>query len=79
MAMVVVGTGRYPGLDRMVEFLSGVHDAPIKPLSYDVFQIGEYHEILARELTEPAITPKHLSKSRAIEELCSREEKNGTR
>jgi len=77
MATAVVGTASYPGLDRMVDFLSGVHDVPIKLVSYDVFQIGDHHKILVRELTEPETAPKEIGKSRTVEELSARAEKNG--
>ena len=77
VVMYVVGTGSYPGLERMIDFLGGVHGVPITLVSYEVFQIGHQHKILVRELTEPEIEPTTVKKSRTVEELCSRAEKHG--
>ena len=77
IVMYVVGTGSYPGLERMIDFLSGVHEVPITLVSYDVFQIGDRHKILVRELTEPEITPPDKRPMRTVQELCARAEKRG--
>lgn len=75
--MYVVGTGGYPGLERMVEFLSSVHEVPITFVSYEVFQIGDGHKILVRELTEPETALPGPKRSRTVEELRVRAEENG--
>lgn len=75
--MYVVGTGSYPGLERMVDFLSGVHDLPITVVSYEVFQVGDQQKILVRELTEPETKEADITTSRTVEELCARAEGNG--
>jgi len=75
--MYVVGTGSYPGLERMVDFLAGVHDVPITLVSYEVFQIGDRHKILVRELTEPETASTERRRMRTVEELCARAEQNG--
>jgi hypothetical protein len=75
--MYMVGTGSYPNLERMIGFLSGVHDVPITLVSYEVFQIGDRHKILVRELTEPEAAPSDRRPSRTVDELCAQAEKNG--
>lgn len=75
--MYVVGTGSYPGLERMVDFLSGVHDVPITLVSYEVFQIGDQQKILVRELTKPETMSGEPPTSRTVEQLCARAEQNG--
>lgn len=77
VAMYVVGTGSSPGLDRMIDFLSGTYDLPITLVSYEVFQIGHEHKILVRELTEPEMITRDTRKTRSIEKICSRARSNG--
>lgn len=52
VAIVVVGTGRDPSLDRLVEFLGGDHSLPIRVVSFEVFDGGDGRELLIREVTE---------------------------
>jgi hypothetical protein len=73
----VVGTGSSPGLNRMVDYLSGVHDLPITLVSYQVFQIDGGHKVLVRELTEPEETVREVSKARSAEEIRSQADENG--
>ncbi len=76
----VVGTGRAPGLERMVDYLSGTYDVPISVVSYQVYETSEGQKTLVRELTEPETTPlvpapKQLA---TVEEICSRADQYGT-
>lgn len=76
----VVGTGRAPGLERMVDYLSGTFDVPISVVSYQVYETSEVEKILVRELTEPETSPpipvpKQLA---TVEEICSRADQYGT-
>jgi len=75
--MYVVGTGISHGLDRMVDFLSGTYKVPITLVSYEVFQIGDGHKILVRELAEPETIIHDPPPIQPVEEICSRAQKNG--
>jgi Holliday junction resolvase-like predicted endonuclease len=57
LVLVVVGTGKAPGLDRMVDFLLERYGMPISLVSFDVFELADGQRILARELTEPETDP----------------------
>lgn len=50
--MTVVGTGREPGLERIVNYLADVYDVPITIISYEVFSIASGEQIMVRELSE---------------------------
>lgn len=68
VVMYAVGTGKDPGLDRIVEFLSGFQ-VPINVVSYQVFQLAAGQHILVRELTEAEAVPP--SKARiTVEQVC---------
>lgn len=76
----VVGTGRAPGLERMVDYLSGTFDVPISVVSYQVYETSEGQKILIRELTEPETRPptpepKPLT---TVEQICSKADQHGT-
>jgi hypothetical protein len=77
VVMYVVGTGSYASLDRMINFLAGVHSVPMKLVSYEVFEIGDRHKILVRELTEPEISTPDKRPTGTVEELCTSAEKHG--
>jgi hypothetical protein len=71
----LVGTGTSPRLERMVDFLAGTYDVPITLVSYDVFQIGDGHKVLVRELSEPETSGRETHRS--VEDLCARARQNG--
>jgi Holliday junction resolvase-like predicted endonuclease len=71
----LVGTGTSPRLERMVDFLAGTYDVPITLVSYDVFQIGDGHKVLVRELSEPETTGRETRRS--VAELCALVRQNG--
>ncbi|MBN1954815.1 MAG: DUF91 domain-containing protein [Anaerolineae bacterium] len=52
VVMYVVGTGRAPGLERMIDYLSRAHGVPVVLVSYEVFETAEGQRILVRELTD---------------------------
>ena len=55
LLLFVVGTGKAPGLERMVAYLSDKFQMPISLIAYDVFELKDGQRILAREMTEPNI------------------------
>lgn len=74
----IVGTGRQPGLERMVDFLAGFQ-MPISVASFDVFNVGENEQILVRELTDAELElpeRKIISKA-SLEGLIALADQNG--
>lgn len=69
VTMYLVGTGKDPSLDRMVEYLSAF-EVPINVVSYDVFQLEGGQQVLVRELTEAEAKPP--SRARVSVEQISR-------
>ena len=75
VVMYAAGTGKDPGLDRMVEFLSGF-EVPITVVSYDVFQTEGGQHILVREVTEADAMPS--TKPRVtVEQICREADREG--
>jgi Holliday junction resolvase-like predicted endonuclease len=60
--IMVVGTGRDPGLQRMVDFLSKRGNIEITVVSFGVFEAVGGQHVLVRELTESAETPAEQEK-----------------
>lgn len=60
---VVVGTGRAPGLERVVSFLVNKHKIPISVVLFDVFKLDEGRLLLAREVTEQDASPTPVGAS----------------
>ncbi len=52
VVLFLVGTGRAPGLERVVRFLAGKHDVPISLVAFDTFALPDGRRLLAREVTE---------------------------
>lgn len=52
LVMIVVGTGRTPGLDRITQFLSSRYGTPFNVVTFEVFALDDQQKILAREITE---------------------------
>ena len=77
VVIYVVGTGSSSRFDRIVDYLSGTYEVPITLVSYDVFQIGEGHKILVRELTEPETSLSVKPKTRSVEAIAVRAAENG--
>ena len=79
--MMVVGKGREPGLDRMVELLASGYQVPISVVSYEVFELGTGERIILRELTdvelEPLGKPRPKQKAPSLENLCLNADKYG--
>ena len=74
--MFVVGTGRNPGIERMVDYLSGQFDVPINVVSYEVFDIEGGHPVLVRELTESEAKPPGRP-TLTVPEICARADRAG--
>jgi len=74
--MFVVGTGRHPGIERMVDYLSGQFDVPINVVSYEVFEIKGGDPILVRELTEAEAKPPSRP-TLTLPEICARADQAG--
>lgn len=56
--LMVVGTGKVPGLDRMAEYLSTTYELPISVITFNVFKSDLGNDVLARELYEPEASPR---------------------
>jgi hypothetical protein len=79
LRVFLVGTGHDRGLDRLVDFLSGVHGISISVVSYEVYQLADGQRVLVRELAESE-TARVETIERALptpEELCARAEDAG--
>ncbi|HEX3037265.1 MAG TPA: hypothetical protein VHT73_19445, partial [Thermodesulfobacteriota bacterium] len=77
--LFVVGTGRTPGLERMVSYLSERFKVPISVVLYEVFELPDGQQILVRRLTEYDFskTFRIQSQSTSIEEVCKLAEDQG--
>jgi len=53
IAVVVVGVGAEPGLDRMIDFLGSRFDFPIRAVTFEVFALPSGERVLIREEREP--------------------------
>lgn len=74
-----VGTGRAPGLERMVNYLSARYDLPISIVSYEVFASDNERRILVRELTgnedSAGLSSRRVSTN--LDSLCDTADRNG--
>ena len=76
---IIVGVGTQPGLERMVEYLTGTFGVPIAVVVYDVFEVDAGRRILVRELTQDedvSATPRGWQ-PRTVEVLCRLADRNG--
>jgi hypothetical protein len=71
MSLFVVGTGRDPGLERMISFLCDEYKLPITVVSFQVFESPTGARLLARELSEPDVA-RHaqITQRRSVEDIC---------
>jgi hypothetical protein len=53
VAVIVVGVGAEPGLERMIDFLGSRYSVPIRAVTFDVFSLDDGSRILVREETAP--------------------------
>lgn len=59
VAVIVVGIGADPGLERIIDHLGSRYGLPISAVSFDVFDLGDGQRVLVREITEPEqVAPK---------------------
>jgi len=79
LQLFIVGTGKAPGLERMVSFLADSYSVPITLVSFDVYQLDNEQHILAREITEPDISPPYLPENPSVdvEQACLLADQNG--
>jgi hypothetical protein len=52
LALIIVGTGRAPGLERMAHFLADRYGIPLTVVTFEVFAFADHRQILVREITE---------------------------
>lgn len=52
LTLMLVGTGRAPGLERMTHFLATRYGIPLTLISFEVFALDDQRQILCREITE---------------------------
>lgn len=52
VSVIVVGTGRDPGLERLISYLSGRFSVPIRAVTFEVLDVGQGQQVLVREVTE---------------------------
>jgi hypothetical protein len=54
LAMILVGTGRAPSLNRMAHFLADRYGIPLTVVTFEVFALEAHRHILVREITDVA-------------------------
>jgi len=80
LVLVIVGTGRARGLDRMAHFLAEKYGIPLTVISFEVFALDDHRQILSREITEIEASdplPVRAPKTTTIQVL-ELAERNGT-
>lgn len=68
IALLLVGTGTHPGLDRMNEFL-GRFDVPVSVVSFEVFQLEGGPKVLIREIFDEPPRPPAPSRGPGVEAI----------
>ena len=63
IGIMIVGTGKDSGVDRMVDYLATNYQLPITVVTFDVFQTTEGQQILAREVKEGEVQKTELQNS----------------
>lgn len=79
--MYIVGTGKAPGLERMVSFLAENNELPINIVIFEVFKLGSDEQLLLRELTETEIGYPAFERKRmpTIDELLANADQFATK
>ena len=79
VSIIVVGTGRDPGLERIVGYLASTYQVPITVVSYEVFELASGQRVLVRELTETEVNPPAPPSmpQRTVEDVCALADRNG--
>lgn len=78
--ILVVGTGRAPGLQRMVNYLTEAYEMPVAVVTFEVFEDKTGQRIMVRELAESELSPpKTLTRppSVTIEAVLDLAKQNG--
>ncbi len=70
--LIVVGSGRDPGIERVVKFLAERSNLDVSLVSFQVFALANGENILGRELTEtePLLRTDETSQQATAEEIC---------
>jgi hypothetical protein len=72
VAIVVVGVGQEPGLDRMIDFLRTKFGMPLRAVTFDVFAFGDGSKILVREEMQPDAASKSVTVGSTIDSVVER-------
>jgi len=78
--LIVAGTGRSEGLDRIARFLGASDDIQLSVVTFSVFQSENRPPILVREITDPEIETPGPIKRRimlSVEEICEKADQHG--
>ncbi len=76
--IIVTGTRRHAGLDRMVDFLTSGGTLAITTVTLDVYEVGQGQRVLLRELTEADTASQPIKPSLTAEQVLSQADKLGT-
>lgn len=84
VAVIVVGIGREPGLERMIDFLGSRFGFPIRAVTFDIFDLGNGDKVLVREETEaedraPTASTSAYTVASVVETAGGPEHPNGRR
>ena len=78
VGVVVVGIGKDPSLERLVEFLGDQFGVPIQVVSFEAFDLGEGKRLLIREVRESeSVQPVPAEPDRTVEAVVARAAKRG--
>ena len=79
VTMIVVGTGKDPGLEPMINFLAEKFEMPISAVLYDVFELEDGQRILVREIgeSEGQLPDRERKQRVTVEDVCRVADKSG--
>jgi hypothetical protein len=67
----IVGTGRSPGLERMVDYLASQYGIPVSSVVYQVFLVGAGQQVLVRQLAETEVTVSPSKKTLGTDDILT--------
>ena len=77
---LIVGTGRTPGLNKMLDFLTEKYEVPLTAVVFDTFELPDGHTVITREVTESDFSKMSLAEKVpqwTIQDCLSRAKKYG--